>query len=152
MAAQNNLHVPEDLLAVLAAKAAAEGRTVDDLAKDALRAGLLGHSGAAAEGQPHHDALRREFEELAEQWRRETQHFSLISKKVSHPAYFRIMGMGEAVVPLLLEALRERPAHWFAALRATANVDPVPHGTNPAAAREAWLRWGAGRGLVDWTP
>ena len=40
MAAQNNLHVPDDLLAELQAKAAAEGKSVDEIAADALRKGL----------------------------------------------------------------------------------------------------------------
>ena len=35
-----HLHVPEDLLAELEAKAAASGKTVDELAADALRACL----------------------------------------------------------------------------------------------------------------
>ena len=98
------------------------------------------------------ETVRQEFTQLAEQWRRETQHLSLISRKVAHPAYFRIVGMGEAVVPLLLEALRDRPAHWFAALRATANADPATSGASPSAMRAAWLKWGAESGLVDWNP
>ncbi|MGO9261902.1 MAG: ribbon-helix-helix protein, CopG family [Bryobacteraceae bacterium] len=40
MATQNNLHVPDELLAELQAKAAAEGKTVDKLAEEALRKGL----------------------------------------------------------------------------------------------------------------
>ena len=40
MATQNNLHVPDELLAELQAKAAAEGTTVDELAEQALRKGL----------------------------------------------------------------------------------------------------------------
>jgi plasmid stability protein len=36
----NNLHVPEDLLAELQAKAQAEGRTVEELAEEALRQSL----------------------------------------------------------------------------------------------------------------
>lgn len=94
------------------------------------------------------DSLRSEFADLAEQWRRDTQQLSHISKKVAHPAYLRIIGMGEAVVPLLLEALRDRPAYWFAALKSTANVDPVPVGANPSEAREAWLTWGTTKGLI----
>jgi hypothetical protein len=95
------------------------------------------------------EKLRVEFETLALQWRRETRHLSLVQKKITHPAYFRIVGMGGPVVPLLLEALRDRPAHWFAALRATANVDPCPPDANPAAARKAWLQWGRSQGLID---
>ena len=94
------------------------------------------------------EQLRPEFATLAEQWRRDTQHLSLISKKVLHPAYFRIMGMGEDAVPLLLETLRDNPAHWFAALRATAKTDPSPPQANPSMAREAWLDWGRSRGLI----
>jgi hypothetical protein len=95
------------------------------------------------------ERLRSEFEDLAQQWRNDTRHLSQVSKKVTHRAYFRIMGMGEAAVPLLLEELRDRPAHWFTALRATANVDPAPPESNPAAAREAWLEWGKSHGLID---
>jgi hypothetical protein len=40
MATQNNLHVPEDLLSELRAKAKAEGKTVDELAEEAIRQAL----------------------------------------------------------------------------------------------------------------
>lgn len=40
MATQNNVHIPDDLLAELAVKAAEEGKTVDQLAEEALRKGL----------------------------------------------------------------------------------------------------------------
>jgi hypothetical protein len=113
-----------------------------------------GFSGAAETNsirnlKPQSERLRLEFEALAEPWQRDTRHLSQISKKILHPAYFRIIGMGEPVIPLLLEALRDRPAHWFAALKATANLDPVTPGSNPSAAREAWLKWGRSKGLID---
>jgi hypothetical protein len=88
------------------------------------------------------EQLRQEFTALAAQWRLETQHLSQISKKVLHPAYLRISGMGSPVLPLLLAELRERPAHWFVALRAIANTDPARTATNPEEARQAWLKWG----------
>ena len=124
------------------------GRSLAHVLWTQLAAGRAVHSEAALL-RARCEQLRAEFETLAEQWRQDTQHLSVISKAVSHPAYFRIMGMGDAVVPLLLEALRDRPAHWFAALRATANVDPSPVNANPAEAREAWLRWGRDSGLID---
>lgn len=40
MASQNNIHVPDELLAELQSKAAVEGKSVDDLAAEALRKGL----------------------------------------------------------------------------------------------------------------
>ena len=44
MAAQNSIHVSDELLAELQAKAAAEGKTVDELAEQALRKGLAEQS------------------------------------------------------------------------------------------------------------
>jgi hypothetical protein len=95
------------------------------------------------------DELRAEFETLSDQWRRDTRHLSLISKKIVHPAYLRIVGMGEAAIPLLLESLRDNPTHWFTALRATANTDPSAVDANPSQAREAWLSWGRSQGYID---
>ena len=94
------------------------------------------------------DQLRVEFEALSKKWHRDTRHLSLISKKVAHPAYLRIVGTGEAAIPLLLEALRDTPTHWFAALRATANTDPSPIDANPSQARDAWLHWGRSQGYI----
>jgi hypothetical protein len=104
---------------------------------------------AASSSRIETEQPRAEFEMLAGQWRRETRHLSIVQKKIIHPAYLRITGMGKSVVPLLLEALRDQPAHWFAALRATANFDPSPPDANPATARVAWLQWGKANGLID---
>jgi len=95
------------------------------------------------------EAYRTEFKTLSEKWYRETRHLSLVAKKITHPAYLRIIGMGEPVIPLLLEALRDRPSHWFVALQATSNENPSPENCNPSQAREAWLAWGRFRGLVE---
>ena len=95
------------------------------------------------------EQYRVEFEALSKRWQRDTKHLSLVSRKISHPAFLRIVGIGESVIPLLLEALRDRPAHWFVALRATANVDPVPENANPSEARRAWLQWGRSQGYID---
>ena len=40
MVTQNNVHIPDDLLAELQAKAAEEGKSVDQLAEEAVRKGL----------------------------------------------------------------------------------------------------------------
>ena len=44
MATQNSIHVSEELLAELQAKAATEGKTVDELVEEALRTSLLDRS------------------------------------------------------------------------------------------------------------
>lgn len=82
------------------------------------------------------------------QWRVDTQHLPQISKKIVHPSYLRIIGMGEAAVPLLLGELRDRPAHWFAALQSITNANPALPGSSPVESRAAWLTWGKERGFI----
>lgn len=95
------------------------------------------------------ESKREEFSSLAERWRNDTKYLSITSKAVSHPDYFQIVAMGSAAIPLILEELRDRPAHWFVALRALAKTDPVPRDANPSAARQAWLEWGRHHGYID---
>lgn len=99
---------------------------------------------------PHPNTIRRQFNELAETWRRQKGGISSISKKVSLPAYLRIIRLGSPVIPLLLEELQRRPDHWFVALEVLANENPVRESEradfNQTVA--AWLRWGRERGYI----
>jgi hypothetical protein len=88
------------------------------------------------------------FLELAEQWRRETGMMSLVTKMSMHPAYQRIIGMGQAVVPLILRELEQEPDHWFWALQAITGANPVKleqRGRLKQMA-EAWIQWGRENG------
>src|SRR3954452_14891428 len=67
---------------------------------------------------PTGESLRSRFRGLADTWSEETGDSSFIQKKVSHPAYQQIIGLGPDVVPLILHELEETPAHWFWALAA----------------------------------
>ena len=90
------------------------------------------------------------FADLAETWRRETAVISSSTEIAMHPAYQQIIGMGWAVVPLILQELRREPDHWFWALEAITGEDHVP----PEAAgkvramAQAWVDWGIRRGLL----
>jgi len=67
-----------------------------------------------------------------------------------HPSYQAIIGMGEIAVPLILESLTRRFDHWFWALEAITQDNPVPRrlrGNIEAMAR-AWLKWGSDKGLM----
>ena len=94
--------------------------------------------------------LAQTFDELANRWTRETAHFSSTSQIAMHPSYQQIMALGRSAVPLVLRRLAAKPDHWFWALRFMTSEDPV----NPEDAgdfdkmREAWLRWGASRGIL----
>jgi hypothetical protein len=92
--------------------------------------------------------LRRTFDELADTWEAETAFVSVVMKKVLHPSYQRIIGLGPAAVPLILERLEQRPQHWFWALEAITGDDPADGADSTLSATDAWLDWGRERGLV----
>ncbi len=88
------------------------------------------------------------FRQLADQWIAETINISSVSDMLLHPAYQAIIGMGPAIIPLLLDELKREPNHWFAALKAVTGENPV----SPAYAGDvdmmvdAWLAWAEQRG------
>ena len=96
------------------------------------------------------DTTKSEFQRLAHQWREETGMLSSVSQITMHPAYQRIIGMGERAVPLILQELEERPDHWFRALQAITGENPIPSEAagNLRHMAEAWLNWGREKGVV----
>lgn len=90
------------------------------------------------------------FEELASVWRKETGHLSSITKIVMHHAYQSIIGMGPAVVPLLLRRLQVEPEYWFWALTAITRQNPVrPEDAGDIEKMaEAWIQWAKQKGIV----
>jgi hypothetical protein len=109
---------------------------------DSLSDDKSGAQGASRNG------LAQNFQRLAETWRRETGFFSFMQQKAVHPAYQRIVGMGWAVVPLLLKELQHQPDHWLWALQAITGEEPARGTETLQAAAEAWLNWGRERGLL----
>ena len=95
-------------------------------------------------------ALRDRFNELADQWSIETVFHSNSALIVNHPAYREIINMGEPVVPLILERMRETGEHWFAALRAITGANPVKRSDRGkiAVMQASWLEWGEANGYI----
>src|SRR5215213_11131038 len=89
------------------------------------------------------------FTDLAQRWRAETGHLSIVQQKVMNRSYLEIIGLGRPALPLLLRELQVRPAHWFLALSSIARENPVRHGANFDDAVEDWLAWGRAQGLID---
>ncbi len=94
------------------------------------------------------DLIATKFSALAHAWTSQRGPVSSISRLSMHPAYQQIIGMGEAVVPLILRESEQRPDHWFWALNAITGANPVPKASegvlNEMAA--AWLNWGTAHG------
>jgi hypothetical protein len=92
--------------------------------------------------------LEQRFAVLAARWDEETAHLSSLSAAALHSAYQRIIGMGHAVVPLLLREMELRPNHWHWALNAITDEDPVPpehYGQLDLVAKD-WVLWGKEQG------
>ena len=90
--------------------------------------------------------LRRTFAELVSQWKDETWFISSIKKRIAHPAYLKIIGLGAPAVRLILEELRKEPDFWSYALEAITREDPIPQATTLRQLRDAWLAWGGAHG------
>ncbi len=130
-------------------KAGDVGRRASEVIEELRKKhGLTGDARSPASTSPEDDVEDR-FRALASIWKAETRLQSSITKIATHPACQQIIGMGPAVVPLLLRSLREDPDHWFWALQAITGVDPVPpsHAGHIDEMAEAWLRWGRENGL-----
>lgn len=97
------------------------------------------------------ESLKAKFVRLRDQWLQDTEFSSSLDEIVGNPNYLQIIGMGPAVLPLILNELQDQPAFWFQALHSISGVDPVPSRTKGDlhAMVVAWLDWGRSRGFSD---
>ena len=119
---------------------------------DPIAAGNVYVSSVArvSERARHRAELRRCFDQYADEWRAQTVHLSVLSQRVMHPSYQRIIGLGQEALPLIMERLLNQPDHWFWALRSISGEDPAsPEEVGRfGAMRDAWIDWGRDRGLI----
>ena len=94
--------------------------------------------------------LKRRFDELARTWKAQRGPMVCLDRVFIHPAYQAIIGMGLPAVPLLLAELGREPDHWFWALKAITNTDPVrdDHRGRVKLMALDWLKWGERHGLA----
>ncbi len=96
-------------------------------------------------------AAEKRFSTLATTWKRETEHVSNVTKRILHPAYQKIIGMGEPAIPLILrDLLKNGPDDWFWALSAITDENPITKDMagNMGEMTEAWLSWGKKAGFL----
>lgn len=117
------------------------GPDLDRLFEKVLRA--REHYYAEATMLRRAQTLETVFGELANDWIVDTRFQSSMTRITSHPAYRKIISLGQEVLPLILRDLATSPKPWFAALREITGTDPVqPHERgNVRAMTSAWLRW-----------
>lgn len=97
---------------------------------------------------PPAETVEERFRRLEATWAAEVGHFSSPSVLRGHSAFQEIIGLGEAVVPLMLRDLEERPRLWVWALPEITGANPVPASDRGKIRQmsEAWLRWGKANG------
>jgi hypothetical protein len=103
--------------------------------------------------QSNIDTLERLFREQVERWKTDTQHWSSVTKMLAHPSYLRIVALSKLsanneIERLLLEELESEPDHWFDALAAITDEDPVQPQQDFDGAVQAWLEWGRQKGII----
>ncbi|MGB3310361.1 MAG: hypothetical protein WBA86_11510 [Nodosilinea sp.] len=94
--------------------------------------------------------IRKKFQSLKETWEEETKRMSFASDMILHPAYQKIIAMGQDAVPLMLEDLQTNLSHWFWALYVITGANPVKPEDEGRIAKmaEAWLEWGRNHGYA----
>ena len=97
------------------------------------------------------ESAEERFQRLASQWDAESAFMSSVTQMVMLPSYQKIIGMGWAAVPFMLTDLKSEPRHWFSALRAITDTNPVPpeDAGNVKKMAEAWVKWGRQNMIVD---
>lgn len=86
---------------------------------------------------------RTNFQRRLTEWRAETYYQSSVAEKMDHPAFKRIVEIGERAVPWIIAELKVRPDFLFMALHLIKKFDPTPEAAKgkPQKLIEAWLQW-----------
>ena len=96
--------------------------------------------------------LEANFNELAEQWERETCYWSFSSQRAWHIAYMKIIDMGKPVLPLIFRDLEASGnSDWHHALEIITRANPVTEEMRGkrGATKRAWLQWARKQGY-EW--
>ena len=130
------------------------GVVIDPSANRAARLEVFSGSWGQGEEAPRTQdvdlGMQRRFAALARRWRIETGGVSVSDRRIMHPAYQQIIGLGPRVIPVVLRELEVRPDYWFWALRALTGENPVAEEDAGIMSRmgDAWLNWGRSRGHI----
>lgn len=92
----------------------------------------------------YHVDVDSRFARDAKEWKQESEFMSVVTDMVLLDSYQRIIGLGPAAIPLIIEDLkRNGPEHWFWALTAIVGEDQAHGATDVPSAAQAWINWWA---------
>jgi hypothetical protein len=89
------------------------------------------------------------FYKLRAEWVADTRMKSNAIAILMHPAYYRIIGLGQEALPYIFEDLKKGGGPWYVALDAITRQD-VGKGIEGDAKmlRERWIEWGKANGYI----
>ena len=95
-------------------------------------------------------ALQNHFDRLRDKWLADTNFGSNNYISAQHPAYIKIISLGESVVPLLLNDLAQNRTHWFTALTSITGENPIEekHAGRINEMIGDWVHWGKQQGII----
>ena len=85
--------------------------------------------------------IEARFERDAAEWEDQSEYMSVVIDMITVPSYQRIIGLGPAAVPLIIERMREHPGHWFWALVHIVGEDMAAGTTTVPEATRRWIEW-----------
>lgn len=94
-------------------------------------------------GEREEPVLRERFQSLVAEWKAGRKSTTTAKRMAEHPAYQQIIAMGWDAVPLIIDEMTREPDHWFIALHAITNADPVPESSRGKISEmaQAWITW-----------
>ena len=93
--------------------------------------------------KPTGDDYVARFRRLVRQWRAATLYSSSGRECIEHPKFREILGMGDKILPLIIEEITVQPDPLIAALPILTGADPVTDRErgNFAAMATVWIEW-----------
>jgi hypothetical protein len=95
--------------------------------------------------------LERQFSDLVERWRDETDMLSAPQQIYSNRAFLQILSLGSDVLPFIFRDLQERGGRWFLALSILTGQTELTKacaGDVPAM-KEIWLKYARSHGYIE---
>jgi hypothetical protein len=95
--------------------------------------------------------ITKQFQQLTQTWRSETNYLSNLGAAAENPAHQQIVKLGEEAIPLILEDYKKGGSWWALTLMEITGINLV---TEEIAGkydevRDIWLTWGVENGYIE---